>query len=125
MPVAWRLDPEAHRASLTVSDPYTIEEWREAVDALLQDGSEHGGLGVIVDRRGAAPPTRSFVEQMAAFFASRAQQVSGVRAAVVVDSETAFGMGRMTGLRAELESPGLTIRPFRSYEEAERWLRRS
>jgi hypothetical protein len=124
MPIAWRLDPDGRRASFTVSDPYTIDEWCAAVTAMLQDSPANDGLGVIVDRRGAAPPTRSFVDQMAAFFAARAHQVAGVRAAVVVDSETAYGMSRMTGLRSELESPGLTIRPFRSYEEAERWLTR-
>jgi hypothetical protein len=122
MPIAWRVDSTERRAWLTVSDPYAIDEWRAAVTALLEEGRMASGFALIVDRRGSAPPTTHFVNEMAAFFAARSRQLSGVRAAVVVDSETGFGMSRMTGLKSELDTPGLAIRPFRSYEEAERWL---
>ena len=33
-----------------------------------------------------------------------------------------FGMGRMTELKTKLGNPRATIRPFRAYAEAVRWL---
>jgi hypothetical protein len=121
MPIAWSVDIDQRRALLTIRDPYTIEEWREALDALLEDKSLPPDFGVIVDRRESAPVTTKFVEQMASYFATK-PRLAGAWAAIVVDTETGFGMGRMTGLKSELETPSLTIQTFRTYELAVEWL---
>jgi hypothetical protein len=122
MSIVWTVDPLEQRAVLTITDPHTIEDWRAAVTGILDDARLNPGFAVLVDRRGSAPATTKFVEQMTAFFAANARTFTGVRAAILVDTETAFGMGRMTGLRSELDTPGLTVRTFRSYDEAVAWL---
>lgn len=123
MPIAWTVDRIEQRVSLTISDPYTIEEWRMAMTAILEDARLNPGFRLIADRRGSTSATPKFVEQMTAFFATNSRQLSGVRAAIVVDNETGFGMGRMTGLKSERDTPGLTVGTFRSYDEADGWLR--
>jgi len=79
-------------------------------------------LAMIVDRREAETLTTDFVVQMIGFFSQRQAAFSGSRTAIVVRDDSGFGMARMTELKSALENPASTIRVFRDYDEAVRWL---
>ena len=44
------------------------------------------------------------------------------RVAVVVSNDVGFGMGRMAQMTVEATNAAISMRVFRTYEEAERWL---
>lgn len=118
MPITGVAQPDG-RATLTFQDPYTFAEWASAMQSLLAIGRP---LRLIVDRRTASPPPREFVDRMVQFMVQHASDVKSWRAAVVTASEVAYGMSRMLEMSAESREVAMTIRTFRSYEEAERWL---
>ena len=122
MPITCTADPAGRFAVLTLTDPYTIDEWRTALEALLLEPVYRARRAIMVDRQHCAPPESSFVAQMTDFFASHNRGLAGAVAAVVVADEVGFGMSRMTELRAEKESPAFSIHTFRTSDEAERWL---
>ena len=78
-------------------------------------------VSLLVDRRDTQPITVEDVDQMALFFSGHGPELTGYRAAVLVNSDAVFGMARMTQLRAELRMNG-TIRPFRNHDDAVAWL---
>jgi hypothetical protein len=59
---------------------------------------------------------------MADAFGRHAQKIGSARVAIVVSNDVNFGMARMTQMLAEAQTPFITIRAFRKFEEAERWL---
>ena len=122
MPIVTELPPNSRFAILSITDPYSIEEWRTAATALLGSDfcREHGR--VLVDRRSASAPPTAFVETMTHLFAAHRSALSGKRAAVLVADDAGFGMSRMTELIAQLEAPEVFIRTFRDYETAIEWL---
>jgi hypothetical protein len=122
MPITWTFEPAQRLALLSVVDPYTIEEWRAAVLAILDAPVSREHVAILIDRRDAEPPTTKFVAEMTRFFAEHRGALSGARVAIVVSDDAAFGMGRMTELKSQLDIPDTTIRVFRSYDEAVSWL---
>jgi hypothetical protein len=122
MPVTWTVDGESRRAVLTITDPYTLAEWEEAMVGILAVPELAGGFDVIVDRKHAKTATVAFVSGMVQFFEQHAARLSGSRAAVVVGNEGAYGMARMTSTLGEARAPGLTIEAFYDLERAEEWL---
>ncbi len=123
MPVRFELEHGERRYGIvTVVDPYTFDEWGAALRGLASTPEFQQRRAVLVDRRGAAPPTTEFVTAMIATFAQYRQILGAARVAVVVSDDTAFGMARMTELRAAFTNPEGTIRPFRALEDAVRWL---
>ena len=67
-------------------------------------------------------PIDRIMSKMAEAFVRHAARFRGARVAVVVDTDVGFGMARMSQMMAESQVPEITIRPFRSFDEAERWL---
>jgi len=122
MPVKWACDSSDRFARLLVTDPYTFEEWRDAVLAILSAPVSETHHAVLIDRRGTEPLTTDVVNQMVAFLAEHQRELSGGRVAVVVSDETSFGMTRMVQLRSTIDVPDGNIRPFRTYDEAVDWL---
>jgi hypothetical protein len=122
MPVITEFPPDSQFAILSITDPYTIEEWRLAASNFLRSDffREHGK--VLVDRRNASAPTTAFVETMTGFFAAQRSALSGKRAAVLVADDAGFGMSRMAELIAQSETPEVLIRTFRDYTTAVQWL---
>jgi hypothetical protein len=122
MPVTTSTDSSRGVVALTFADPYSIDEWRRVMLDVIHNPvfREHGAL--LVDRRLAAPPTTPFVDAMVDFFGKHPAELEKMRAAIVVSDDTSFGMGRMTELRMQLKVPQASVRPFRDYDEAVRWL---
>lgn len=122
MPVSWSVDPASRRAVLTLTDPYTFQEWESALSAIIGHSAFAPPYNFLIDRRQASAPTAEFVRRMADFFASHARELGHSRGAVIVSSEVAYGAGRMAQLMAEARNPAITMRIFRDDVEAERWL---
>jgi hypothetical protein len=118
MPITWSVDPTARFVVMSVSDPYTIEEWRTAMLAILEAPISRPRLAILVDRRHSTPATTSFVNQMSAFFEEHQRALLNSLRAILVSDDAGFGMARMTALR----NPDATIQTFRSYEQAVAWL---
>jgi len=122
MPVSWTLDPASRRAVLTLTDPYTFQEWESAVTEILHDPAFSPPYNFLVDRRHATAPSAEFARRMSDFFAEHAPDLGRSRAAVIVSSDVAFGVGRMAQALTEARNPAITMRIFRNDIEAERWL---
>ena len=123
MPLHWTVHPSGRFAVLSVSDPYTFEEWGTTVLAMVAATSAvNPKMSLLVDRREATPPTPEEVKQMVRFFEGNRFALSGRSAAVVVADDAGFGMARMIELRSRLELPDGSIRVFRSCDDAVVWL---
>ena len=122
MPITWTFEPAQRFAVLSVVDPYTIEEWRAAVLAILEAPVSREHVAILIDRRDTQPPTTEFVSQMTRFFAEHRGALSSARAAMVVRDEAGLGIARMTQLKSELDIPEISFRVFHSYDDAVRWL---
>ena len=123
MPLDWMVHPSGQFAMLSVSDPYTFEEWSTTVLAMLvATGAQNPKMSLLVDRRRATAPSPEEVKQMVQFFERNRHALSGRSAAVVVSDDSGFGMARMIELRSRLELPDGIIRVFRSYDDAIVWL---
>lgn len=120
MPVVLTVDPAGRFAVLTITDLYTIDQWRSAMAALLEHLVYHERGAVLVDRRHCVAPDGVFLSEMRQFFTRRKRDTSGMMAAVVVSDDAGFEMGR----ESERANTDGTIRTFRNYDEAERWLTR-
>lgn len=105
--------------TLTITDPYTFEDWQTALKPFL---TRRAPLRILVDRRHATAPTRDIVDRMVNFLGSSAEQVKGWRVAVAAGSDAAYGVARMLELTAEARAVPLSIQTFRSIDEAKRWL---
>jgi len=122
MPVSWRVEPAARRTLVALSDPYSFPEWEEALTAMIESRACEPWRAFLVDRRNTAPPTTDFVHRMADAFGRYSSQIGSARVAIVVSNDVNYGMARMTQMLAEAQTPTITIRAFRKFEDAERWL---
>ena len=121
VPIEWAVDPTERFVVVTVSDPYTIEQWRAAMLATFDNPVFREHRALLVDRRGSEPVTTAFVAVMTQFFVAHRDQIA-MRTAIVVADEAGFGMGRMTALKAEFGTPEVAIQIFRDYADAVRWI---
>ena len=122
MAIDWSFDTAGGFALMSISDPYTMDEWRTAMTAILQAPIPRSHVAILVDRRDTRPLSTETVEEMTIFFAEYQVELAGGRAAVLVTDDASLEMGRMAQLRSRLEIPNTTVRAFRSYEQAVRWL---
>jgi hypothetical protein len=125
MPITWAVNGTRRLVHVTISDPYTFQEWETVANEVLQHPDFVPGLRLLVDRRQASAPTTAFVRGIIDFGLKHTEQLGSVRTAVVVaDQSVAYGMARMAELL--VEAKGLPFATFtcNSIEEAERWLER-
>jgi len=71
LPVEINVDPHAAFAVLTVTDPYMFDEWRAGVETVLESIVYSATAAVLIDRRGASPPSMDLVDGMLEFFQSQ------------------------------------------------------
>jgi hypothetical protein len=122
MPVAVHPDPAGRFVLLTITDPYSIDEWRRGLEAVFREPLFLKRARVLVDRRSCAPPTASAVAEMVDFLSEHRPEVATSRTAVVVGDEAAFGFWRMMALRTELADLTAEIKVFREYDAGVYWL---
>jgi hypothetical protein len=82
---------------MSVSDPFTFEEWRAAMLAILAAPISRPRLAFLVDRRHSTPVTTTFVNQMSAFFEEHQRALSHSIRAILVSDDAGFGMARNDG----------------------------
>ena len=122
MPVRAADDAGGRFTIVSISDPYTIEEWREAILGAWNSHAFVKNGAILIDRRSAEPPSVQFVEAITAFLADHRDKIAGSRAAILAEDDGGFGMGRMTQLKSRLQNPDAFIQAFRNYDEAVAWL---
>jgi len=115
MAVTWSVSPGRSRAELTLIDPYTFTEWEEAMLAILDAPALPENLRLLIERRGAARPTSTFVGCMVNFFRAHEAQLSGTRAAVLVSDSVPEALH-------DLRVGRFRIRTFHDAAEAAEWL---
>jgi hypothetical protein len=121
MPVTAATDPAGRFSIVTVTDPYTIDEWRTGMLAAGADVTFRALRRMLIDRRGSTPPTTAFVDLMIRFAAEHPADI-GTRVAVVVSDIAGFGMARMAELKASGSVPEASIMVFHDYAGAVDWL---
>lgn len=122
MPITTGADAAGRFAILTITDPYDMDEWRSALVRVFDVPVFRERRLILIDRRNCSPASSAYVSEMTQFFGAHREAISGARGAIVVSDDTSFGVGRMTALQTELQNPDVTIRTFRTYDDAERWL---
>jgi hypothetical protein len=125
MPVTSTADPSGRFAVLTLTDPYSIEEWQGGMLDTIVGPTFLEHRAVLVDRRPSAAPTTAFVDAMIEFFSAHHAKIADGRFAIVVPDDSGFDMAQMTELKAGHDNPRMAIQPFREYDAAVRWLRKA
>jgi hypothetical protein len=119
MPVRWAFDRHGF-AVLTITAPYTFNEWRRAMDDIL--AAHAGPIRFLVDRRAAGIPTPDFVEEIVDYFRAQGALLGDSVAAIVVGGDAAYGIARMLDIHAGGRRIRMPIKIFLEYEYAVRWL---
>lgn len=121
MPVTSDIDPELRLVRLAYVDPFTLDEWRDAMQRVRTARGFGPGFRWIVDRRGAAAPSTEFAKGIAAFLDRHRDAIGASRVAILIhDSSTAHGMGRMQ--EALNDFVGIETRAFKTEADALAWL---
>jgi hypothetical protein len=123
VPVTCTFDAARNRVTLVISQPYTLGEWRRALDSVLSKAGPEPPT-VLVDRRDAGAPTTALVDQMVTYLKAHSDRLAGARAAVIVSSDASYGMARMLDSRAQLHDVRIEMEIFRDRTEAVEWLDR-
>jgi len=122
MPITWSVEPGGRFVLFTVVDPYTIEEWRESMTAILYSRDVSSPLTLLVDRRGTQPLTQATVDEFSRYFNEHRERLTGGRCAIVLSYGVDFEIAGM--LRTVVRIPDASVRTFRDYDEAVAWLTR-
>ena len=120
MPITWSVEPDGRFVLFTVVDPYTIDDWREAMTAMIDCPAVALPLTLLVDRRGTHSLSKATVEGINRFFNEHQQALSGGRCAIVLSSGVYFEIAEM--LRTVLRIRDTSVRTFQDYDEAVAWL---
>ena len=123
MPITWREASDGRAAIITYTDPYTYAEWEREMSALIASTSFQRERRMLVDARFCAPVSNEFVRQIMAYGAQQIAELTGTRAALLVNDVAQYGMARMAEIIAETRNLPMTMRAFRDEADAERWLR--
>jgi hypothetical protein len=114
------IDPDARLVRLTYHESPQFDEWVAAIDSALTSPEYEPGFSWLVDRSSIPAPDTTFIRKVSKFLVARADAFTRARVAIVVGSETGYGMSRMEQILTEGVFPGLEI--FTSTEDAEAWL---
>lgn len=120
--IHYREDLKQRWLVLVYQDPYTADEWREAIGAIFQHALWRAPRRLLVDRRYCSAPSTPFIHEIERFIAAHPEEFNDAHVAVVVSSDVGYGVTRMHENIAAAERLPIKIRAFRDWEEAEHWL---
>lgn len=121
MPIDAVVDVPARTVRMHYSRTPLFEEWKGALDRVLETPGFDKGFAFLVDRREVAAPSAEFVQKTTFYAQSNIAKLDGSRWALVVTSPASYGMGRMwQTLTNDLP---IEIRLFEDIGTAELWLR--
>ena len=118
MPFTWSLDAVKRRIEVTLTMPYTRDGAAAVATAIASDIGYDPRYPFLIDTFGAVSP--SFVRDVVAFFVTHRDKFSGARVAVVLKLDSKVDEHQNRAL--ESRDLPVTLRVFRSYKSAERWL---
>jgi hypothetical protein len=123
LPVTWIMDAAHGLVRVRYTEPYTFEEWRDAVDALVADPTFlfRRQISVLVDRSSVGPLSETFTAAVAAHLAQRPRAMRGRRVVFVVADKESAAVAWQQALMCE--DAGAIATVFRSQRDAEDWLR--
>jgi hypothetical protein len=116
--MTWALDAVKRRIEVTVTMPYTRDGARAVATAIASARGYEPKYPFLIDTFG--PVSGSFVQDVAAFFVTHREKFSGARVAVVLKLDAT--VGRYQDRELEAADLPVTLRVFRNYRSAERWL---
>lgn len=118
MALRWAIDSAQGWVRVTLIPPYTRDQAQAAAATIVRDPAFASENGFLIDTIGTAAP--SFVRDIATFFVTNRKRFLGARVAIVVNLQSLLENGQSALI--EPSSLPVTIRVFRSYKAAERWL---
>ena len=116
------IDPAQHLATTTLSGAIEAREIRDAFEDMLAHPDFAPGMNSLWDLREAQLETISVeaVQRLVAFVAKHSEARGEGRAALVAESDVAFGICRI--YEAFASALPTDVRAFRRLEEATEWL---
>ena len=122
MPMMYTLDHDTGLVRITGSGRLTDDDMVTCIECLRADPGLEPDMSTLSDMRGVDMAlTPRGIEQMLAVMRRTADRRHSAKAAIVVDTDLAFGFGRMFELRAEDQTEP-RFRIFRDMDAAEEWL---
>jgi hypothetical protein len=121
MPVEYRIDVEAGVIHRSLIGEVTTDELLADFSRALEDPDYRPGMNSLTDLREVKPYAhRDDVLRVARFLLEHHERIDSFRAAVVVSSDSIYGMVRM--LQQELKDTDIEIQVFRDFDAARGWL---
>jgi hypothetical protein len=118
MPVTWTIESTNGHVHVTVMSPYTRDQVQAVAAAIASHPAFAIGHGFLIDAIGTVGP--AFVRDVETFFITNQKRFAGARVAVVVNLQSELKKDQRAPTEP-LDVP-VTLRVFRSYKVAERWL---
>jgi len=122
MPITISPATSTRFASMTVTDPYTFEEWTAAAATVFASREYRQTAALLIDRRQSTPPSADLVDRMTRYLAEHEADLRTACVAIVATDDVGFGMARMTQLKIEFANPHTRVQTFRDADEAIAWL---
>ena len=122
MGITWHDSTKSSGQIVTFTDPYTVLEWRDVVLALSERRSPGVARRLLIDARACAPPTAEFVVRALSVLETGIADSPSGRVAVVTSTDAAFAMGRLAEAAVDIRKLPFTLRTFRDWHDAEKWL---
>ena len=123
MPMTYRIDRDARLVRIHGQGLVTDDEMVASVAALREDPNLEPDMNTLSDMRDIEVgfTTKGVVEMVGVMEQSAARR-SAAKAAIVTNSDTAFGMARMFQARSTMKDQDPQFRIFRDMGEACAWL---
>lgn len=122
MPMTYSIDAESRLVRIIGSGRVDDADMVQCIKDLRADPRLEPDMNTLSDMRGIEVGfTSQGVARMLGVMQATSQRRSAAKAAIVVESDVAFGMGRMVEMRSE-EHAEPSFRIFREMTEACRWL---
>jgi hypothetical protein len=121
MPVRFAIDRTMRLVVYVVEGDATAAEASDFLDAVLAHPDFERGFNFLGDRRGVdRAPSSAYVRSVADAVKARSESLGPCSWAVVVGSDSGYGMARMWGILTDASA--VEIVPFRTPEAASTWL---
>ncbi len=122
MPMSYIIDQRRNLIRITGSGVLTDKEMIQCITDLREDPALQPDMSTLSDMRNVEVAfTAEGIAKMLNIMERTSERRTGAKAAIVVNSEVAFGMGRIFEMRAEVRvDPSFMI--FRDMEAACEWL---
>ncbi|UCF63717.1 MAG: STAS/SEC14 domain-containing protein [bacterium] len=116
------IEKDKKRVRAVIKGKITTEEIIQAINKSLHDPDFENGFDILSDHTGIEKAiTTDQVMKTSSHIQNFKDRFKGSRWAVVTEKEVSYGMMRM--LSTYLEKASLSMRVFKTYEDADNWLK--